>query len=113
MGYLDGEICRLCGEIAKAPDLGTTLKVLARNITKIMGVKGCSIRLLDEINQTLEIAAAFGLSTEYLKKGPIKIREHPIDQKILKGKVISTKDITKEPHVLYLKEAKKKASNLS
>ena len=103
----DSEICRICTDLAKAPDLNTILKVLAQNIAKIMGVKGCAIRLLDEKNQTLEISATFGLSTEYLKKGPIKIKEHPVDQKILKGKAISTKDITKEPHLLYLEQAKK------
>ena len=107
MDQLEGEVCRLCGDLAKAPDFGATLKTLAQNITKIMGVKGCTIRRLDEKNQTLEIAAAFGLSTGYLQKGPIALKKHPIDRKVLKGKVISTKDITKEPHVLYLKEAKK------
>jgi signal transduction protein with GAF and PtsI domain len=107
MDHFDGEVCRLCSDLARVPDLNSTLKILAQNITKIMGVKGCTIRLLDEKNQTLEIAAAFGLSTEYLKKGPINVKEHPIDQMILKGKTISTKDITKEPHVLYLEQAKK------
>jgi len=105
MDNLDAEICRICTDLAKAPDLNTTLNVLARNVTKIMGVKGCNIRILDEKKQTLEIVAAFGLSTEYLKKGPIKIKEHLVDQKILKGKAISTKDVTKEPHVLYLEQA--------
>ncbi len=100
-------MCRICADLAESPDLDTTLKALARNITKVLGVKGCTIRLLDEKNQTLEIAAAFGLSSEYLKKGPVKIKEHPVDQIVLKGKAISTRDITKEPHVLYLKQAKK------
>ncbi len=107
MAVSDTEICRLCGEMANAPDLNTTLKVLAQNITKIMGVKGCSIRILDEKEQTLEIMAAYGLSKAYLKKGAISIQEHPIDRKILKGQVISTKDITKEKSVFYREEAKK------
>ena len=97
----------MCTDLAKAPDMNTTLKVLAQNITKIMEVRGCAIRILDEKNQTLEMIASFGLSTDYLKKGPIKIKEHPVDQKVLKGKVICTEDIAKEPHVLYLEQAKK------
>lgn len=100
-------MCRLCGEIAKAHDLKTTLNILAKNITEIMGVKGSAIRLLDEKNQTLEIVAAHGLSKRYLGKGPVILKKHPVDQKVLKGKAIKTKDITKEPHVLYLEEAKK------
>ena len=100
-------ICRLCGELAKAHDLKDTLNILARNITKVMGVKGSTIRLLDEKNQTLEIVAEYGLSKSYLEKGPIILNKHPVDRKVLKGHVISTKDITKEPHVFYLREAKK------
>lgn len=100
-------ICRLCGEIAEAPDLSSTLKVLAQNIVKIMNVKGCTIRLLDEKRQTLEIVAAYGLSKNYLKKGPVHIKEHPIDRKILQGKTISTKDITKQKHVMYLEDLKR------
>lgn len=104
----NARICRLCGEIAEeAPDLGATLKVLSRNITKIMGVKGCTIRLLDEKKQTLEIVAAHGLSKVYLRKGPVKVSEHPVDRRILRGQVISTRDITKQRHLLYLDEARK------
>ncbi len=104
MSRTDLNICRLCGEIAQGYDLNTILNILARNITKIMGVKGSTVRLLDEKNQTLEIVAAYGLSRTYLKKGPVLITKHPVDRKVLKGQAISTKDITKEPHVLYLKE---------
>lgn len=100
-------MCRLCGELTTARDLNTTLNILAKNITKIMGVKGTTIRLLDEKNHTLEIVAAYGLSKTYLNKGHVILKRHSVDQKVLKGKAISTKDITKEPHVLYLDEAMK------
>jgi len=101
------DMCRLCGELAKARDLNTTLNILARNITEIMGVKGSTIRLLDEKNRTLEIVAAYGLSKRYLGKGPVILERHPIDRKVLKGRSIKTKNILREPHVLYLEEAKK------
>jgi signal transduction protein with GAF and PtsI domain len=100
-------MCRLCGELAKAPDLNTTLQILAQNITKIMGVKGTTVRLLDEKKQTLEIVAIYGLSKTYLQKGTVILKDHPVDQKVLKGQTISTKDIAEEPHVLYLEDAKK------
>lgn len=100
-------MCALCGELAKARGLDTTLNILAKNITEIMDVKGATIRLLDEKNQTLEIVAAYGLSKKYLKKGPVVLKKHPVDQKVLKGKAVKTKNILKEPHVLYLEEAKK------
>ncbi|HBR22015.1 MAG TPA: hypothetical protein DD713_05530 [Nitrospiraceae bacterium] len=101
------DTCALCGDLAKARDLNNTLNILAKNITEIMDVKGSTIRLLDEKNQTLEIVAAYGLSRKYLKKGPVILKEHPVDQKVLKGKAVKTKNILKEPHVLYLEEAKR------
>jgi len=100
-------MCRLCSELARSYDREATLNILARNIRKIMGVKGATIRILDEKNQTLEIVAQDGLSKSYLKKGPVILKRHPIDQKVLKGKTVGTRDITKEPHVLYIKDAKK------
>jgi signal transduction protein with GAF and PtsI domain len=100
-------VCRLCGDIASAEDLVDTIKILAKNITKIMRVKGCSIRMLNEKNKTLEIVAAHGLSKQYLKKGPIALRDHPVDRTVLKGRIRSTMDITKEKHVLYVADAQK------
>ena len=70
-------MCALCGELAKARNLDTTLNILAKNITEIMDVKGATIRLLDEKNQTLEIVAAYGLSKKYLKERPCYPEETP------------------------------------
>lgn len=103
----DLQICRLCASMAKKQDLKEILNILARNITKILGVKGCTIRFYNERMQTLEIIAAYGLSREYLNKGPINIKDHYIDKEILKGKIKYTRDITKEKHVLYTEQAKK------
>ncbi|MDI6744834.1 MAG: GAF domain-containing protein [Thermodesulfovibrionales bacterium] len=100
-------MCALCGELAKARGLNATLNILAKNITGIMDVKGSTIRLLDEKDQTLEIVAAYGMSRKYLKKGPVILKKHPVDQKVLRGKAVKTKNILKEPHVLYLEEAKR------
>ncbi len=72
-----------------------------------MDVKGCTIRLLDEKNETLQIVAAYGMSRSYLEKGPVHLEDHPVDQKVLCGECISTKDILAEPHVLYREDAKK------
>jgi signal transduction protein with GAF and PtsI domain len=107
MKKTEPQMCRVCGDLAKSPDLVATLEILAKNITIIMGVKGCTIRHLDEKKQTLEIVAAYGLSKAYLKKGPVSIAQSPVDRKVLQGKVISTRDILKENHVLYIDQAKK------
>ncbi len=100
-------IYKLLEKLISSYDLETTLNILAKNIAELMGVKGCTVRLLDKKTMTLEIVAAYGMSRSYLEKGPVHLEEHPVDQKVLCGECISTKDILAEPHVLYREDAKK------
>jgi signal transduction protein with GAF and PtsI domain len=101
------DMINICDNIAKARDLHTTLTVLVKSITEIMGVKGSSIRLLDERKETLRVAAAYGLSTSYIQKGPIILSESPVEREILRGRVVSSGDLLKEENVKYIEEAKK------
>jgi two-component system NtrC family sensor kinase len=100
-------ICRLCSELATGYDLEQTLEAVARNIARSAGVKACSIRLLDRKHMTLEIVAAYGLSKAYLDKGPVPLDQHPVDERILAGEAVATEDITSDPHLLYVDEARK------
>src|SRR4030043_592782 len=95
------DMCIILEELVSFYELDTTLNILAKNITEQMGVKGCTIRLLNEKTRTLQIVAAHGVSKTYLEKGPVLIDEHPVDKEVLSGECIKTKDILKEPHLLY------------
>ena len=101
------DMYELLEDLISSYDLETTLNVLARNTASLIGVKGCTIRLLDERTRTLQIVAAYGMPKSYLERGPELLERNPIDQKVLSGECVSTKDITIEPHVLYPDEAKK------
>ena len=101
------EMINICDDLARARDLNTTLSVLVKSITEITGVKGASVRLLDEKKQTLKIAAAYGLSKSYVEKGPIVLAENPVDREILKGRIVSTMDLLQEENVQYKDEAEK------
>lgn len=94
----------LCSEIARARDLDTTLNILVKSITEFMGVKAASVRLLDERNRTLRIAAAYGLSRAYIDKGPLVLAGSSVEREILAGKVVSTQDVSREPDVFYREE---------
>jgi len=100
-------ICKLCQDLAAARGLDETLSILARSIVETTGAQACSIRLLDRKRMTLEIVAAYGLSSTYLEKGPVRVEDHPIDDRVLAGEAIATMDITAEPHLLYVEEAKR------
>ncbi len=101
------DICTLCVHLANARDLKTTLNTLVYGMSQLMGAKGASLRLLNEKDRTLEIVAAYGLTKDYLEKGPLVLEENPIDREVLKGKAVSTSDIEKEPLVLYREEARR------
>ncbi|MFZ5447231.1 MAG: GAF domain-containing protein [Thermodesulfobacteriota bacterium] len=51
------------------------LRALTTDLAKALGVKGASIRLLDEKKETLELVASYGLSKAYLQKGPVSAQK--------------------------------------
>jgi len=61
------------------------LEKIACCVTEAMGVKACSIRLLDARGTRLLMGAACGLSKGYLVKGPVLVKESGIDRKALGG----------------------------
>ena len=83
------------------------LNLATRNAARLIGVKASLIRLLDEKTGALKLAAAYGLSDEYLKKGPVEIKESPIDWQALKGEVVAITDVREDPRWEYPEEAKK------
>ncbi len=90
------EICDLCKELIVKADAGETLNALARIIAEHLKMKACSVRLLDEKNRTLDVAASYGLSREYLEKGPVKLEGGLVDSRVLEGEIKSTFDIMME-----------------
>ncbi len=107
MGEYQSDKYDLCGGFEKARDLNATLNTLVKAITEIMGVKGASIRLLDERTSSLRVAAAYGLSKSYLDKGPLPVSETSVESEILRGKIVSTLDVTKEPGAVFREEAER------
>ena len=90
------EISRL---VNSTLDLDLILKTIVNKLPGIMGVKGCTIRLLHPATNRLELAAASGLSREYLDRGSIN-REDSIFR-VLKGEPVSIYDAANDPRVDY------------
>jgi GAF domain-containing protein len=51
------------------------LHALTTDLAQALGVKGVSIRLLDEKKDNLELVASYGLSQQYLQKGPVSAQK--------------------------------------
>ncbi len=101
------EYLRVFEEISKAVSstlkLDELLDMIVKKIPKVMGLKGGSLRLLDNEKKQLELAAYFGLSEKYANKGPV-----PYDASIddaMAGRPVSEYDITEHKDSEYYKEA--------
>lgn len=76
----------------------------AEAIKTALDAKGCSIFLIDRETNNLEVAASFGLSDEYLNKGPISALRS-ISQSLQEGPV-AIYDVTDDPRIQYADAAK-------
>lgn len=87
--------------ISSTLNLEQVLNQLVKNITEVMGVRACSIRLLDKSEQRLEPAAVYGLSQAYQDKGPILLENSPLDREILAGTVVNIPDVSQSSLLQY------------
>ena len=100
-------MCDVCNRIISRFDLPDVLSNLVKTAAECLNAKGSAIRLLDEKGYTLEVAAAYGLSEEYLNKGPVEINASPIDQEALIGQVATIPYASADPRFQYPNEADK------
>lgn len=87
-------------------DPSTVLEKIVKSVTHVMHVKACGIRLLDSRKRQLVLGAAYGLSKDYLHKGPILVKESGLDQKVLAGKTVWLKNVQTDKNFQYGAKAK-------
>lgn len=100
-------LCRTCKDVVATLDYGEALDSLVRNVARCLNAKASSIRLIDRSGKILEIAAVYGLSRAYLKKGKVEADKSPVDKLALKGKVVQIRDIGANRQLQYPREAKR------
>jgi GAF domain-containing protein len=83
-------------------DVKKILQVMSADIAEILGVKGITIRLVDEESGTLKLVASFGLSEKYLNKGPFYYDKTTLEA--LKKRPVVTRDVAADDNVQYRKE---------
>jgi signal transduction protein with GAF and PtsI domain len=82
------------------------LDKIATLVVQTMGVKACSLRLLDSKKQKLLMSAQHGLSDGYIRKGPVLVEESGLDKKALSGVTILLKNVQTDPNWQYHDKAK-------
>lgn len=79
--------------------------MIAKTTAEAMKMKGCIVRLLDERRERLELVASYGLSEDFLRKGPIHADRGLDDVRIGRPTVIS--DVLTDSRLEYPEETAK------
>lgn len=90
--------------IAASDNLEIMIHHLSQLLVATLDIKGCTIFVLNQTTKELETLASFGLSTEYLSKGPV-MSDRSISS-VLEGGPVIIPDISIDNRLQYPKEAK-------
>jgi GAF domain-containing protein len=98
-------LLKITHSISHSRDPEEVVLMTAESVTHALGVKGCTVFLVNRRTSELEIAASFGLSGEYLEKGPVSSM-HSISESLSEGPVAIT-DVSDDPRIQYPEAAGK------
>ena len=94
---------RVTKAIAQSRDPEEVVLIATESIKTAFKTKGCAIFLVNNKTRELELAGAFGLSDQYLKKGPIHYM-HSI-REFLQEEPVAIYDVMDDPRIQYPNEA--------
>jgi two-component system, sensor histidine kinase and response regulator len=94
---------QIVSEISSSAAPEGVLKSIVRSTAMALGAKGCSLMLLATDGKQLIHAVSYGLSSFYIRKGPVKIT--PILDEALKGKSVAVDDVNADTRVQYRAQA--------
>ncbi len=86
-------------------DLREILRITANQVIKLANARACSIRVYNARTKELRITAVANLSEDYLRKGPLKLKDSPIDREALSGKPVYIRNMQTDPRVVYKEQA--------
>jgi len=82
------------------------LEEIVSCVTQAMKVKASSIRILESRGKKLIMGGCCGLSTGYIRKGPVVVAESGLDKKALKGETIWLRNAQTDDDFQYSDRAK-------
>ena len=91
--------------ISHSKDPEEVALMTVESIKTALNVKGCSLFLFNRQTKELELATSFGLSDEYISKGPVSALRS-IAQSLEDGPV-AIYDVMDDPRIQYPEEAQK------
>lgn len=85
----------------------TLMDAATRQAASLMGVKACSIKLLDQEHGCLRFASTYGLSEDYLSKDCISLAESAINRRIVEGHLYSIGSVEESEAFQYPEDMRK------
>jgi signal transduction protein with GAF and PtsI domain len=89
--------------IGSSIDLRTVLHLIVKSTCVMTDSKGCTLMLLDDKGESLELKSFYGLSEQYVRKGPVAADRSIADT--LKGEPVIIEEAASDPRVQYPLEA--------
>lgn len=96
---------RLTRAITMCKEADEVALITVESIKTALGAKGCTLFLVNDKTSELEIAASYGLSQNYLNKGPVSALKS-IAQSLSEGPV-AIYDVNDDPRLQYPEEARR------
>lgn len=99
-------MCEALERIVGSLDHEEVMKSIVESTVKAVGLKACSLRLLDHRRRKLIFGCSTGLSEGYIRKGPVLIEESALDREALSGKTVYLENAQTDPRFQYPEKAK-------
>jgi len=91
--------------LTSALSLDKALEAIVETTARMMGVKACGLRLLDESTGEMVLKAVHGLSQEYIHKGRVFVWKGVYKDVIFNGNAAIVSDVSTDPRFEYTDEA--------
>jgi GAF domain-containing protein len=96
---------KVAGAISHSKDPEEVVLMTVESIKTALDVKACAVFLINRKTEELEPAASFGLSENYIGKGPLSALRSIAQS--LEGGPVAIYDVTDDPRIQYPEEAQK------
>jgi len=81
------------------------MEILTAEVSDVLTVKGATVRLVNNDTGNLDLVASYGMSDQFLEKGPVSMNKSAAE--VLEGKTVTIEDAVKDKRVQYPGSVKK------
>lgn len=99
-------LCEALEKIVGSLDHEQVMKNVVESTVQAMGLKACSLRLLDRRGKRLILGCSTGLSEGYIRKGPVLVEESALDREAMEGKTVYLENAQTDPRFQYPEKAR-------